>query len=81
MSLAQLQQQIANALNVQGTDSAAQGIALRQQLALSLAAAIDAHVQEQIGQRLLLLPTAIVCPPPSGVPVPSGGFPELTKIR
>jgi hypothetical protein len=81
MSLPQLQQQIANALNVQGTESVAQGTALRQQLALNLAAAIDAYVQEQIGQRLLLLPTAIVCPAPAGVPAPSAGFPALTRIR
>lgn len=81
MSLVQLQQQIANALNVQATDNAAQGIALRQQLALNLATAIDAYVQEQIGQRLLLLPTAIACPAPAGVPVPSAGFPTLTRVR
>jgi hypothetical protein len=81
MSLAQLQQQIASALNAQGTDNPAQGIALRQQLALSLATAIDAHIQEQIGQRLLLLPTAIACPAPAGVPVPSAGFPALTRVR
>jgi hypothetical protein len=81
MSLAQLKEQIESALSAQGTDSAAQGIALRQQLAISLAAAIDAHVQEQIGQRLSLLPTAIACPAPAGVPVPSAGFPALTRQR
>lgn len=81
MSLATLQQQIANALNVQATDNPAQGVALRQQLALSLATAIDSYVQEQIGLRLQLLPTAIVSPAPAGVPVPSAGFPALTRIR
>lgn len=81
MSLIQLQQEIANALSADGTDNAAQGIALRQRLALDLATAIDAYVQEQIGQRLLLLPTAIACPAPAGVPVPSPGFPALTRIR
>ncbi|NBP14325.1 hypothetical protein EBU95_07980 [bacterium] len=81
MSLQTLQDQIANALNIQATDNPTQGEALRRQLASSLATAIDAYVQDQIGQRLQLLPTAIVCPAPAGVPVPSAGFPALTRLR
>ena len=81
MNLTVLQQRIASILNKPGVSDPAQGVALRQSIALELANVIDEYVQSQIGQRLALLPGAIACPSPAGIPTPTPGFAALIRQR
>lgn len=83
MPLPLLKQQIEAAIT---SASTADPASARTATANALANAIDAYIQEQIGQRLALISGAIMtpCPTPVGPvptpPVPGPGFGAFTRM-
>jgi hypothetical protein len=78
-TVAELTVEINNLLNFRPAETVADSEAQKLELATNLASIIDAYIQDQIGERLKLLPTAIACPAPAGVPVATPGFLTLTR--
>lgn len=79
MTKEELKQGIINALSVEATDNPETAEQLKNQMAENLSTLIDSFVQSQLGERLSLIPEAIQCPAPDGIPVQALKYNELIR--